>query len=106
MKRSEAKKMYQNDQVVKLNEFYSSMVILANEETLAENCSGLLEQLKAEGKYNTWIHVVIPNPTEKVSINYLPVFGNSEKWVTKWFYFDKNEAIKDGLKVMKNYNLI
>lgn len=106
MKRSEAKKIYQNNQVIQLNDTYYSKIVLANEDNFDENCSGLLKQLKAEGKYNTWINVVVSDPTKKVSIYELPVFGNSEKWVTKWFYFDKNEAVKDGLKVMKNYNLI
>lgn len=106
MTRKEAKQLYLNNQVVQLNDTYFSMIVLANEENFAENCSDLLKQLEQEGKYNTWIHVVVPDPTQKVSIEYIPVFGNPEKWVTKWFFSNKDEAIKDGLRVMKNYNLI
>lgn len=106
MTRKEAQKLYQNNQVIQLNDTYFSKIVLANEENFDENCSGLLKQLKEEGKYNTWIHVVVSDTTKKVSIYELSVFGNSEKWVTRWFFSNKNDAIKDGLQVMKNYNLI
>ena len=75
----------------------SYRLIQANKDTIVgEGSDQLIEQLKAEGKYNCWIGVASDafNTSGPVSIQKLPVFGHADKFETKWFYSDRADAIK------------
>lgn len=75
----------------------SYRLIQANEETIVGNgAERLLTQLRAEDKYDSWVGVIsnASKTSGSVTINALPVFGQSDKFVTKWFSNDRSEAIK------------
>lgn len=75
----------------------SYRLIQANEETIIGNgADKLLTQLRDEGVYDSWVGVIsdASKTSGPVNINYLPVFGRADKFVTKWFSTDRSEAIK------------
>lgn len=90
-----------NDGFIKLRSGYYR-IVKANEETIESKA--LLQQLKDEGKYNYWISVYdyetkstnAPMPNEV-----LPIFGNPDKYITKWFYKDFDSALNQALKDLK-----
>lgn len=52
-------------------------------------------QLKEEGLYNnSYAAAIIPVDLEKCSIDYLPIYGNSEKYITRHLLRDKESAIE------------
>lgn len=64
----------------------------------------LLEQLKAEGKYNYWFTAYdfkSKTPDEPILSEVLPVFGDPNKYVTKWFYYDKEQAMREAVRRLK-----
>ena len=74
----------------------------ANEKTIASKA--LLEQLKAEGKYNYWFTAYdfkSKTPDEPILSEVLPVFGDPNKYVTKWFYYDKEQAMREAVRRLK-----
>lgn len=74
----------------------------ANEKTIASKA--LLEQLKAEGKYNYWFTAYdfkSKTPDDPILSEVLPVFGDPNKYVTKWFYYDKEQAMCEAVRRLK-----
>ena len=95
------KEKLKTDGFIKLRSGYYRLV-QANEETIESQA--LLQQLKDEGKYNYWISAYdyktktsdAPIPNEV-----LPIFGDLDKYVTKWFYKDFDTALNQALKDLK-----
>ena len=102
MSPKEIKEKLNKDKYIKLKGgFYR--IFQANESTIES--SALLEQLKDEGKYNYWIATYdfkSKNPEFLVSNEVLPIYGNSEKYITKWFYKDYDIALRTALRDLKN----
>lgn len=112
MKRPEAKIELLNKGFIKIENEYSNgyfKLIQANENTLGQNTEKLLEQLKNEGKYNSWIGVYNFNTESEnapVDLDRLPVYGDPNKFVTKWFCKDKNQAVTNSLRSLKQMGAI
>ena len=112
MKRAEAKIELLNKGFIKIKNEYSEgyfRLIQANENTLGKNTEKLLEQLKNEGKYNYWIGVYnfrTESENSHVDIDRLPVYGDPNKFVTKWFSKDKNQAVTNSLRSLKEMGTI
>lgn len=112
MKRAEAKIELLNKGFIKIKNEYSEgyfRLIQANENTLGQNTEKLLDQLKNEGKYNYWIGVYnfrTESENSPVDIDRLPVYGDPNKFVTKWFTKDKNQAVTNSLRSLKEMGTI
>ena len=62
----------------------------------------LTEQLKNEGKYDTtYIAIVNENQVGPHGMDILPIYGNSDKYVTKHFVSTPKEAAADAIRDMK-----
>lgn len=62
----------------------------------------LTEQLKKEGKYNTtYIAIVSDKKVGPYGMNVLPIYGNSDKYITKHFVSTPKEATADTIRDMK-----
>lgn len=97
----EIKEQLTTDGFIKLRSGYYRLV-QANEETI-EN-KALLQQLKEEGKYNYWISVYdfkTKTTTAPLPNVVLPICGDLDKYVTKWFYKDFDTALRQALKDLK-----
>lgn len=57
----------------------------------------LYKQLKEEGKYGHYISGMFPS-SELLTVHYLPIFGNSEKYILRWLCSDMEECIQNDLK--------
>ena len=97
----EIKALLNSQQYVQLgNDFFR--IAQANEETIAS--TALLEQLKEEGKYTSWFTAYdfkSKTPYEPILSEVLPVFGDPDKYVTKWFYSDKEQAMREAVRRLK-----
>lgn len=103
------KKELLNNGFVKVDEKNYYKLIQANEFNLDSSCESLLKQLKEDGKYNYYIPVYnfnVQSATDLVHIDRLPVFGDSKKWVTRWFYQSKENAVKKALQGLKEIGFI
>jgi hypothetical protein len=58
----------------------------------------LRQQLVDERKYDTWISFIAYTECPPYSVQMLPIYGNSQKYVTKWFATTKEESIEQGFK--------
>lgn len=95
------KEKLKTDGFIKLSRGYYRLV-QANEETIDN--PRLLKQLKEEGKYNYWISVYdfkTKTTTAPLSTVVLPICGDPNKYITKWFYKDFNAALKQAVKELK-----
>ena len=112
LKRADAKKELLSKGFIKIKGQYNSgyfKLIQANEETLGQNTEKLIEQLKSEGKYNSWIGVYnfrTNSENDPVDIDRLPVYGNPNRYETKWFCQDKNKAVTDSLRTLKQMGVL
>ena len=67
----------------------------------------LIDQLKKEGKYNTTYIAIIsdkqfgPHEMGPHGMDVLPIYGNSDKFVTKHFVSTPKEAAADTIRDMK-----
>lgn len=62
----------------------------------------LTDQLKKEGKYNTtYIAIVSDKKVGPYGMDVLPIYGNSDKYVTKHFVSTPKEAAADTIRDMK-----
>lgn len=98
----EIKELLNSQQYVKVGSDSFFRIAQANEKTIASKA--LLEQLKAEGKYNYWFTAYdfkSKTPDEPILSEVLPVFGDPDKYVTKWFYSDKEQAIREAVRRLK-----
>ena len=69
----------------------------------------LMEQLKNENKYNLWIGFITSKMQAPYSIQSLPIFGNSNRYILKHFQNSAENAINDDLndrsiKLLKRAN--
>lgn len=69
-----------------------------NEENFEDISPELKEQLKRENKWNTWITICASQLKNKYSVKLLPIYGQSDKYTTKWFTSSKEESIMKDLK--------
>lgn len=77
------------------NMFY--VVTQVNDSTFDNLPDQLKEQLKSEGKTNYYVAFITSNRIP-FSIDILPIYGSADKFVTKWFYYDMDEAIQSDLR--------
>lgn len=64
----------------------------------------LQTKYKEEGKYNYWISVYdfkTKTTTAPLPTVVLPICGDPNKYITKWFYKDFNTALKQAVKELK-----
>lgn len=70
-----------------------------------ENVSDMTDQfeadLRAAGKYGAYYFSYVSTPDEKFSMKYLPIYGNADHYVTKWFMHSKEDAIADRVNELK-----
>lgn len=94
---------------MKVDELIHYVVIKVNSENIKMTDS-FKKQLIEEGKYdNTYIGLLTPETSKPYSMDYLPIYGSTEKFITKHFVNSIDEAImvdlKDrGLRLLKRYN--
>lgn len=96
------KEKLKTDGFIKLRSGYYR-IVQANEETIESQA--LLQQLKDEGKYNYWISTYdfkTKTTTAPLPNVVLPICGDPDKYVTKWFYSDKERAMREAVKRLKN----
>ena len=87
------KQQLKTDGFIKLRRGYYRLV-QANEETVDN----------PRGKYNYWISVYdfkTKTTTEPLPTVVLPICGDPDKYITKWFYKDYNTALKQAVKELK-----
>lgn len=74
-------------------------------ENYLKNISNELQtKYKEEGKYNYWFTAYdfkSKTPYEPILSEVLPVFGDPDKYVTKWFYSDKEQAMREAVRRLK-----
>lgn len=69
------------------------IVTQINEENFKDINPKLKEQLQAENKYNSWVSFVTSRFEKPYTIDILPIYGNSEKYITKYFSDNIEDAI-------------
>lgn len=85
-------------------------IVFNREQAMIENyfknlSNNLQEAYEEEGKYNYWFTAYdfkSKTPNEPILSEVLPVFGDPNKYVTKWFYSDKERAMREAVKRLKN----
>ena len=95
------KEKLKTDGFIKLRSGYYR-IVQANEETIESQA--LLQQLKDEGKCNYWISTYdfkTKTTTAPLPNVVLPICGDPDKYVTKWFYKDFDTALNQALKDLK-----
>lgn len=73
------------------------IVIQINDENFNDMNPQLKQQLIDEGKYNSWIGFMTSKKEFPHSIQMLPIYGNSQRYVTKWFTKTALESIDQSL---------
>ena len=63
--------------------------------------SELLKQMKKQSLAKHY-DFKSKTPNEPILSEVLPVFGDPNKYVTKWFYSDKERAMREAVKRLKN----
>lgn len=71
---------------------------------------GLIEQLKNEDKYDDYIGFLSYSADPPYTVEMLPIYGSSSKYITKWFRKDAEECIKrdlsdKGMRLLKRAHL-
>lgn len=69
------------------------VVIQINNENFKDISPAFKRQLEDEGKYNSWIGFITFEKQPPYTVQMLPIYGNSQKYVTKWFTNTADEAI-------------
>lgn len=77
---------------------YIFVVTRINNENFKDVTPKLQQQLEDEGKYNSWIGFITYNEEGPYSTNMLPIFGDPNKYVTKWFTNTPEESIDQNLR--------
>lgn len=73
------------------------VVTQINDDNFKDISPKLKQQLEDEGKYNSWIGFITFNTQLPYSVRMLPIYGNSQSYVTKWFTESAEEAINQCL---------
>jgi hypothetical protein len=58
----------------------------------------LIKQLEYEDKYDNYIGFLSRTANPPYTVQMLPIYGSSLKYITKWFRKDAEECIKDDLR--------
>lgn len=74
------------------------VVAQINDENFGDITPKLKQQLEEEGKYNWWIGFLVSKVEQPYTVQLLPIYGDSKKYVTKWFTKTAEEAIEIDLK--------
>lgn len=76
------------------------VLVQVNENNFKDlETTGLLDQLKEEGKINWWYGFNVPSSENPpYNFEWLPVYGNSNKWETKWLCSSPEQAIESAIK--------
>jgi hypothetical protein len=77
---------------------YFYIVTEINDQNFNDISPKLKEQLENEGKYGSYIGFVDSKNTPLYSVQMLPIYGNSQSYVTKWFTDTAEEAIDNDLR--------
>ena len=80
---------------------YKYHVISLDKDHVSDMSDKLEQQLKREGKYG-WYVTVFTNNNEISEID-LPIFGDPDKFVTKWLYRDYSDAVQSDLRTKSMY---
>lgn len=105
--------MIKSDGYIKLDDGYYYVCCKLNEENWDfTGYESFLEQIKKEGLYNrVYASAVVKQLNSKYPVDSLPIFGDSNRWVTKWFSSDFDATIKQdfskssGMGLTKRVNL-
>lgn len=72
------------------------VVTQINDENFSDISPTFKQQLEDEGKYNSWIgFITLGGPP--YSVQWLPIYGDSQRYVTKWFNSKAETAIEQNL---------
>ena len=71
-------------------------VIQITKENIVGMDSGFESQLRSEGKYG-WYMTCTAYPGHDITMQNLAIFGDPNRWVTKWMYYSKEDAVKQAV---------
>lgn len=71
-------------------------VIQITKENIVDMDSVFENQLKSEGKYG-WYMTCYAYPGYDIKMQNLAIFGDPNRWVTKWMYNSKEDAVKQAV---------
>lgn len=74
------------------------VVTQINDENFTDISPNLKQQLEDEGKYDSWIGFITFEKNPPYSVQMLPIYGNSQAYVTKWFTDTAEETIDQWLR--------
>lgn len=85
------------------------VVTQINIENFNDISPNLQEQLENENKYNSWIGFISYEKQSPYSVQMLPIYGNSQEYITRWFTNTAEEAIDQclndrSMKLLKRAN--
>ena len=96
---AEGKNRLLNDGFIKLTDGRGYYVLARlNKENFPEMPATLEKQLKDEDKYGTYVTFfsILEKPPYRLEM--LPIYGDPERYVTKWLYRDPEEAVKQAAR--------
>lgn len=73
------------------------VVAQINDKNFTDINDKLRTQLEEEGKWNYWIGFIWWKDSDRYSIRALPIYGSSNRYVTKWFTKTPEDAIRQSL---------
>lgn len=94
---------------VKIDDNLYYIVTRVHEDNFKNFPQKLKEQLVEENKYGNWIGMFGDSVDEKLEAMQLPLYGDPNRVVTKWFVSSPEKAIDNDLKdrgmgLLKRYN--
>lgn len=103
------KEIVMNNGYIQIDEDLVYLVIQINDDNFENINEKLKKQLLEENKYNTWIGFIKNELKDKYDIQSLPIYGDPNKYVTKWFASTPEKAIdrdlRDrGMRLLKRAN--
>ena len=107
--RKQFKDVVLKDGHVKIDDNLYYIVARVNEDNFKSFPQKLKEQLVEENKYGNWVGVFGNSVNEKLEAMQLPIYGDPNRFVTKWFVSSPEKAIDNDLKdrgmgLLKRYN--
>lgn len=92
------KEVVMNDGHIQIEENLVYLVIQINDDNFENINEKFKEQLSEENKYNMWIGFITNELKDKYDIQSLPIYGDPNKYVTKWFASTPEKAIDSDLR--------
>ena len=71
---------------------YNFKVVTVDKENFPDMPESLETQLNQEGKYGGYVAILPGN--RPLTIDELPIYGDPNRWVTKWIYSTPQQAVK------------